>query len=244
MTTWGGQRVLFITAHPDDVEGTSGGLVSILTGTLGAEIYYLITTNGDKGCSAQFCQNSSSDEIALIRYRETLSAAKVLTVPSANVAMLHYSDSMLTATSPVEVRMRYIAAIRALKPYVVITWLPTPKLHLRPSQGWYDFGYHPDHQYVGGIALEAVGSANIERLYPELGPAHAVKEFYMFSFSDDATHYVDITGVPLQMKIKAFLSHKSQYSSPTDLSALLTSLGERLGQGLGVQVAERFLAFW
>lgn len=47
LTQFVNKRVLFVVAHPDDIEGLCGGLVSLLS-RQGTEIGYLIATNGDK----------------------------------------------------------------------------------------------------------------------------------------------------------------------------------------------------
>jgi len=39
---------MLISAHPDDIEGCVGGLVSMLT-QQDIDVYYVILTNGDKG---------------------------------------------------------------------------------------------------------------------------------------------------------------------------------------------------
>lgn len=44
------------TLQPDDIEGTVGALVPLLVAQK-TSVYYVIFTNGDKGCGASFCQN-------------------------------------------------------------------------------------------------------------------------------------------------------------------------------------------
>ena len=48
----------------------------------------VIITNGDKGCSAAFCQNYTSPEIEAVRHEEALAAAAALGVPPSNVRAL------------------------------------------------------------------------------------------------------------------------------------------------------------
>jgi hypothetical protein len=55
ISSWAGKRVLFITAHPDDIEGFSGGLVAALQRQGNVEVSYLISTNGDKGGLVSCC---------------------------------------------------------------------------------------------------------------------------------------------------------------------------------------------
>ncbi len=42
---WVGKRVLFISAHPDDIEAAVGGTIALLTAQ-GTEVFYTIATNG------------------------------------------------------------------------------------------------------------------------------------------------------------------------------------------------------
>ncbi len=85
-----GKRVLFVGAHPDDIEASAGGLIQTLT-----DVHYLIVTNGDKGCSAAFCVNFTVSELATTRQAEQLAAAKVLGVKPENVVFLSYEDAMV-----------------------------------------------------------------------------------------------------------------------------------------------------
>ncbi len=75
--------VLMIGAHPDDIEACSGGLANQLHAQ-GAtvinfynifcssllkckKVWFLITTNGDKGCGNSMCFNWTSADIAYAR---------------------------------------------------------------------------------------------------------------------------------------------------------------------------------
>ena len=63
-TSW--STVLMIGAHPDDIEGANGGFVSMLT-KQNTQVYYLILTNGDKGCSNVKCIDWTAEHIAFER---------------------------------------------------------------------------------------------------------------------------------------------------------------------------------
>jgi len=219
-TQWATKSVMFITAHPDDIECFAGGLVSSLR-QQGTTVYYVIVTNGDKGCGNPFCQNYTTAEIAAARKIEAVNAAAVFDIPSSNVVLLGYEDAEVTGYPDTEMRRALIRQIRLFKPYVVITSYLYPDLSLLPSMGWDDFGYHPDHQAVGRYALDSSFDSGLPLLYPDLGPGWFPGEFYLFRFSDAATHYVDITNT-LSAKIQSYLEHKSQYADPVVMSAELT----------------------
>ena len=51
----------------------------------GTAVNIIIITNGDKGCSAAFCQNFTCDEIAATRRVEAIAAAAALGVQESNV---------------------------------------------------------------------------------------------------------------------------------------------------------------
>ena len=99
ISSWANKRVLIVTAHPDDVEGFSGGLVASLQAMGTVNVSYLVATNGDKG---GMCYNSStptfdpslafhnceSEELAFVRRKEMLSAAEYLGVKGDDVNRL------------------------------------------------------------------------------------------------------------------------------------------------------------
>ncbi|ELR14762.1 LmbE family protein [Acanthamoeba castellanii str. Neff] len=220
---WVGKRVLLISAHPDDIEAAVGGTIALLTAQ-GTEVFYTIATNGDKGCANPLCAGWSSEQIAATRRQEAFNAARVLGVPEKNVLLLDYEDSQLTSYPFAQVKASMIAAIRRFQPQIVMSWWPYPRFEMKPSQGWADLGYHPDHQthFEAGLSL----------LMPEIGPSPAqVEEYYMWDFITPS-HYIDISSV-LDVKIKSWLEHKTQYPNSTAVSTMLTGLGQRVAANTG-----------
>jgi len=232
-TQWANKSVMFIVAHPDDIECCAGGLISYLT-QQNTTVYYVIVTNGDKGCSNPICEDWTMDQIAAARRIEQLNAAAVFNIPPSNVIMLNFQDAMVTSYLDIEMRPPLIREIRKLKPDVVMTWFLYPDLTLLPSKGWDDIGYHPDHQAVGRYTLDAKFDSGIARLWPELGPVWAPSDFYMFGFSS-ATHYVDITN-SIDMKIKAYLEHKTQYSDAAVMADDIKLWANMTAENLGLSV--------
>lgn len=154
---WAGKRLLFMHAHTDDMECASGGLIAQLKDV--AEIFVVILTNGDKGCSNDaVCGNSTNEEIAAIRQTEQLNSAAILGIPKENVVFLPYEDCQLNSYPEQNVVRELVTNIRRIQPHIVFTWDPAPRFELIPSQGWGDIGYHPDHQTSGKRTLDAVSS--------------------------------------------------------------------------------------
>jgi LmbE family N-acetylglucosaminyl deacetylase len=235
--------VLLISAHPDDIEGCAGGTVALLT-RQGTEVFFAIVTNGDKGCANPICFNASAQQIAFMRRQEAYNAARVLGVPEANVFQLDYEDGMVTSYPQVQIKADLLSYVRRVQPDVVLTWNPFPNFALLPSEGWDDLGYHPDHQAVGGFALEVQFDAGVGLLYPNLGPSYSVSEFYMFEFGTP-THYVDISS-SLDTKIAAYLQHKTQYNGAAGMKEWLTEIPRRVAKetNSSVAYAEGFVAYF
>jgi len=206
-----------IGAHPDDIEGCAGGLVWTLT-QQGTEVFYLIVTNGDKGCGNNFCASWGPEQLAYQRSLEAVAAAQVLGVPATNVILLDYEDAMMPSYPEQQPRIEIITAIRSIQPDVVMSWFPYPDFTLLPSHGWGDLGYHPDHQAVGKLTLDSVFDARLSRLFPTAGPAwKGQHSYYQWEFSQ-TTHYLALNNASLQAKIDGLIPHRTQWSNATALA--------------------------
>ncbi|KAH3767201.1 LmbE family protein [Pelomyxa schiedti] len=241
------QRVLMIAAHPDDVECTAGGLVYLLT-QQGKEVFYLIVTNGDKGCSAASCKNWTQAQIAEERQKEQIAAGAVLGVPSENIVFLTYEDAMLPSYPHLEVVQDLVLWIRTIKPDVVMSWWPYPSFTLLPSAGWDDIGFHPDHQILGSRVLDAKFDAGVDRAFTDLPyPSWDTKEFYMWDYVAP-THYVALDEQLLQAKTDAYLQHTTQYPSAFWVkefmlfSATHTAINANISET--VPLIEGYTAYW
>ena len=192
------------------------------------------------------CGNFTSAQLAAARQQEALNAAAILGVPSQNVHLLTYGDAMVTSYPEVQIRSEMIALIRSIHPSVIMTWFPYPRFELLPSAGWDDLGYHPDHQAVGKIALDASFGAGVARLFPELGAPASVSQFYMWEYTAALTHYVDITSV-VSSKVKSFIAHETQYPDPQQVQQMVYELGARMAAltlNGTVTLAEAFRAYF
>lgn len=209
---WAGERILLVTAHPDDAEDAAGGLVALLS-TLSPppEVAYYILTDGCHGW--QRGGHPSDAYVASVRAAEAHKAAKEL-----NATVLGfggYTDGALADdVNHTEARRRIVSIVRAFQPHVVLHWGTAPAYDLLPSANWSDRGYHPDHQSSGKLALDGAGTLNGAgngRVWPELGAPWRVRERYLFEYAAPLL-CADLAGSSLKLKVEAYLLHKSQYA--------------------------------
>src|SRR5262245_18516062 len=110
------QRVMVVTAHPDDSEFGAGGTVAKIVRE-GKQVTYCILTNGNKGSGDR---TMTPDRLAGIREEEQRNAARVLGVET--VEFLGFPDCELEDTR--ESRMAVTAAIRRYRPDLLIIQNP------------------------------------------------------------------------------------------------------------------------
>ena len=193
------ERVLVVTAHPDDVDYGAGGTIAGWTAK-GIEVHYCILTDGDQGGF----DNTPRDEMGPLRQREQRAAAEVLGVSS--VEFLGHPDGHLVPT--VKLRGEVVRAIRRVRPQRMIT--------TSPDRNWEHIGAsHPDHMAAGEIAIQAVyPDARNPFAFPELleqgFEPWAVAEVWVM-WHQSASHFVDITDT-FERKVAALKAHVSQTS--------------------------------
>src|SRR5260370_17060172 len=120
----GGERILFILAHPDDAEFLCGGTVARLTEE-GREVHYLLVTPGDRGSDDP---EMTMERLATIRKEEQGNAANVLGVQS--VTFLDYHDGEVENTIPL--RRELVYYIRKMKPHLTFPFVPWKKNEIHP----------------------------------------------------------------------------------------------------------------
>jgi LmbE family N-acetylglucosaminyl deacetylase len=220
------ERVMVITAHPDDSEFGAGGTVARMVKE-GREVTYVIATNGNKGSGDR---TMMPERLAAIRTEEQRNAARTLGV--ARVEFLGYPDGELEDTR--DLRLDVTRQIRRWRPDLVITMNPHRTYNLYAS--------HRDHRIVAGVALDCVyplarDHMSFPELMPELEP-HKVREIYLMQW-DNPHIVVDITEV-VDLKLKALACHVSQVG---DFAGVETRVRERLaeiGREKGYAYAEAF----
>jgi len=225
-------RVLVVSAHPDDPEFSAGGSVAKLAKD-GAIVTYVIVTDGSQGGEDP---NQKDSELAATRQKEQRAAARVLGVKK--VEFLGYKDGHLTPD--LKLRRDIVRMIRKYKPDLVITHLPGRLLDAPMG------GSHPDHIAVGEATFAAVypDSRNpraFRSLLKEGFPAHEVKEVWV-PYWTSGDFFVDISST-LDLKMESLKKHKSQVAKPGrewDFEKFMRRRHRAVGKRAGYQYAESF----
>lgn len=220
------ERVMVVTAHPDDSEFGAGGTVAKMVKE-GREVTYVIVTNGNKGSSDRAMR---PERLVKIREEEQRNAARVLGVE--HVTFLGYPDGEVEDTR--EARRDVSREIRRWRPDLVICQ--------NPQRTRNAFVSHRDHRIVGGIALDCVYPlARDHMAFPELLPEfqpHKVREVYVIGW-DDPDVVVDITDT-MDLKLKALACHASQFAKFEVVDKRVRERCAELGKSAGCAFAETF----
>lgn len=196
------QRVLVVTPHPDDAEMWCGGSLAHWI-SLGAEVHYVLCTDGGKGTSDP---NVTSQELSALRVQEQRDAAQVL--GATQVVMLHHPDGELEDTS--EFRKEIVRQIRLVQPDVVLC--PEP---YRRNLAW-----HRDHRVTGQVTLDAVFPAardhlNFVELWRDEGLEPHKTATVLFWGTESANTFVDISD-SMDTKVAAVMAHRTQVGGHTE----------------------------
>ena len=226
------ERILVVTAHPDDVDFGCAGSVAHWTDA-GIEVSYCIATNGEAG---GFDDSVPRPTMAEIRQAEQRVAAKVVGV--TDLTFLGYPDGRLEST--IELRREISRAIRRVRPQRVIGQSPE-----RNYQRIY--ASHPDHLAAGDATIAAVyPDARNPFAHPELleegFEPWSVPEIYLMA-ADGPDVFVDITET-FERKLDALRSHASQHPDPGTLDVRLRGWMTANAQAGGLPegaLAETFL---
>jgi len=217
------ERVLVITAHPDDVDFGAGGTIAQWTAK-GISVSYYICTNGDQG---GVDPSISREEMKQIRQREQRAAGEVLGVSDIN--FLNYRDGWLEPT--ITLRKDIVRAIRTVRPQRMLIQ--------SPERNWNRLGAsHPDHLAAGEAAIQAIYPDSGNRfafedlLHDEKLEPWEIKEAWVF-MSEKTDHIVDITDT-FEKKLAAIKSHVSQTAHNDELDQRIRDWGLRNGEEAGL----------
>jgi len=193
------ERILVVTAHPDDVDFGAGGTIANWTDA-GIAVTYCIVTNGDAGGADP---SVPREEIPRIRQAEQRAAGQALGV--RDVRFLNYVDGELTVTH--ELRRDISRVIRQVRPQRMLIQ--------SPDRNWDRiYASHPDHLAAGEAAIFAVYPdarnpfAHPNLLQDEGLQAWTVSEVWVMG-TPAPNHWLDVTD-QVERKIEALRAHESQ----------------------------------
>src|SRR6185503_19293553 len=112
----------------------------------GADVYYMILTDGGRGTSSTD-PDITSEELTELRRKEQRVAGKALGLK--DIFFCNYCDGTLENTE--NVRRDIVKIIRTIKPDVVVTWDPVMVYCAKLG-----IVNHSDHRASGQAALDAV----------------------------------------------------------------------------------------
>jgi LmbE family N-acetylglucosaminyl deacetylase len=215
------ERVLVVTAHPDDVDFGWAGSVAVMTDA-GIEVTYCIVTDGDAGGAET---GIPRDEMAELRRDEQRKAAAVVGV--TDVRFLGYPDGRVEST--LQLRCDISRVIRQVRPNAVLTQ--------SPERNWDRiYGSHPDHLATGDAAVSAVyPDARNRWAHPEL-EAEGLEPWTagaLWIGLAQPTHYIETTSA-VDRKIEALLSHKSQLPDPEATATMVRTWSSAVAQLAGL----------
>jgi len=216
-------NVLFVGAHPDDIETFAGGTAARYHAR-GDTVFFCVATNGNVGSSTL-----PPEKIAAIRHDEAKSGAGVV---GAELIWLDFDDEFLIDSK--ETRMKFIDAFRIAKPDVVFCH--------------WTHDYNPDHSISGYIVDECIHMAGVPNIVTGHAPTGKIPPVYYMDtpagVNFEPELYVDITGT-FATKVEMVGKHKSQNSWMKDLfgyemEAFLEIPAKFRGLQAGVRLAEAF----
>lgn len=210
------KTILFVSAHPDDVDVFWSGTIAKLTSEK-KKVFVVIVTNGARGSREN---KISETKLAKIRFEEQINALKQIGVPPENCITLNYKDG--EAENNLKLIGEISFYIRKIKPDLVATHNP---------KNYYDtfgknFAYinHKDHRVTGIATLDAIYPFSRDlSFFPEhakkgVSP-HTVMEVLLTS--DNPNALFDITNT-IDKKRNAISAHKSQFD-PEIVEELISS---------------------
>ena len=227
------ERVLVVTAHPDDVDFGAAGTIAGWVAE-GIEVTYCIVTDGDAG---GFDPTVPRSKIPAIRRAEQVAAGAVLGVH--DVRFLGYRDGELTVTH--DLRRDISRVIRQVRPQRMLIQSPERNWRRLPAS-------HPDHMAAGEAAIFAIYPdarnpfAHPVLLNDEGLDAWTVHDVWVFGTPTPDT-FVDITD-RFDQKIDALRAHESQTAHMEDLEDRIRGWGVMMAELGGLpegRLAESFM---
>lgn len=223
---------LMVGAHADDIDFGASGTVARWAKD-GAEIHYLVITDGSKGSDDP---DMTSEQLVQIREQEQRDAA--VTLGAKEVRFLCYEDAMLEVTPAL--KKDIVRVIRQIRPDTVVVMDPT--LLYSSELGMIN---HTDHRAAGYATIDAVFPMARDRLtFPDLLEQEGLKPHKVARMllinREKSNYFVDVSEV-FETKMAGLLKHASQFSDPEGLRTMLQTWASVAGSKSGVKYAETFI---
>jgi LmbE family N-acetylglucosaminyl deacetylase len=224
------ERLLVITAHPDDADFGIAGSVARWVGE-GAVAQLVCCSSGEAGSD-----DADTDPLELAATREAEQRAAAEIVGYEDVTFLHQPDGAVA--SDLALREQLVRIIRTFRPESVAAIDPRLIVH---EAG---FVQHVDHREAGAAAIDAVyPAAQNAMAFPHLVKSeglapHHVERLYLF-WSERPGAYVDIADT-IDTKLAALRAHASQHRQPEQLETRIRSWARREGEAVGLEAAESY----
>jgi LmbE family N-acetylglucosaminyl deacetylase len=219
----GGDVVLAVGAHPDDLECTCAGTLAALV-QRGVEVHYAVATDGWCG-SYQL----SGPEIAAVRLEEARRAAEI----AGAASFIHLGMHDQATETSIERRRDLVNVIRRLKVTVLLGHAPND--------------YHVDHRNSSELLFAARCAAGVPNFADE--PPLARMPNLAFIDNEQGLDFephlwIDI-GETIDVKRQMLAAHTSQVSLmkqmyDVDLLEMVERLGRYRGGQRGCEFAEAF----
>lgn len=203
------QKILFVTAHPDDVVVFYGALIHKLVVDK-KNVFVLNVTNGCRGSGDTVI---TEEELGKKRISEELSALKFLGIKEENYACLNYKDGEVE--SNYQLIGEISKYIRKFKADIVCTHEPTGLYHSDYGNRGF-FVQHRDHRKVGEAVVDSVYPFSRDKsFFPEQTKDGIESRTVMEILLTDeikSNFEIDYTN-DVQIKKDALLLHKSQFKN-------------------------------
>ena len=215
------ERVMVVTAHPDDAEFGAAGTIAKLVQE-GCEVTYVIVTNGNKGSNDRHVTPSAFAETRVAEQRQGRPHARR---GARRVPGLSGRRGRGHARPPV----RHHAPDPALA--------TRPPDHAELGSTYNLYVSHRDHRVTGGRPRPAYPLARDYMAFPELMPEHEphkVREVHVMQWENPQL-VVDITDT-MELKLKALGCHASQVGDFAAVERRVRERAAELGQSLRLRL--------
>lgn len=204
-------RILAITAHPDDLEIYAGGTVVRLIQT-GKRVRSVKMTLGNRGCLQE---EITEAELAKIRLHEDKNSMKILGIQEEDNIYLGLNDGEVD--NSLETIEKIVRQIRLFKPDIILTHNPEDVIiRFDENNHWVN---HRDHLNTGKSAIDAAYPYSRDLLFfpyqfkEEGVESHKVIEFLLVDYYDHPeTVAIEINESYASLRSQAQATHRSQYS--------------------------------